>query len=115
MGGGVSGIQLARLVQRLGIADEMGPKTKLGSPAAPLFQLVVKGDADLGFNQISEILAAPEVELVGPLPAEIQSYTLFAAGIAATSTQQETAKTVIVFIASPSAQAVIKTKGFESY
>jgi len=67
--GGISGIQLARLVERLGIADEMRPKTKLGSPASPLFELVVRGDADFGFNQISEIVAARDVELVGQLPS----------------------------------------------
>jgi molybdate transport system substrate-binding protein len=114
-GGGVSGIQLARLVERLGMVDQMRPKTKLGSPAAPLFQLIVKGDADFGFNQISEILAAPDVELVGPLPAEIQSYTSFAAGIVTTSNQQGAAKAFIDFTVSPAAQAVIKSKGFEKY
>ena len=73
----------------------------------------LKGDIEIGFGGISEILAAPGVELVGPLPAAIQNYTLFAAGIAASSKQQEAGKALIQFLSSPAAAAVLKAKSFD--
>jgi molybdate transport system substrate-binding protein len=72
-----------------------------------------KGEADLGFDQLSLILDQPIVELVGPLPAPIQFCTVFAAGIGATSNQAEAGKALIAFIASPTAQARLKANGFE--
>jgi molybdate transport system substrate-binding protein len=77
-GGGASGIYVASLLERLGIAMEMKPRTKLFPPAEVLYASVASGDVEIGFNQISEILAQPTVELAGPLPSAIQNYTQFA-------------------------------------
>jgi molybdate transport system substrate-binding protein len=74
---------------------------------------VATGDAELGFNQTSEILAAQGVEVVGPLPADIQNYSVFAAAITATSKQADAAKTLTTFLSSPSSAKVLKAKGFE--
>src|SRR5919112_3113219 len=71
-GGGASGIYVASLLERLGIAVEMKPKTKLFPPSEVLYASVASGDVEIGFNQISEILAQPTIELAGPLPAPIQ-------------------------------------------
>jgi molybdate transport system substrate-binding protein len=111
--GGASGIYMASLLERLGIAGEMKPKTKLAAPGGPLDELVAKGDAEIGFSQISEIVAQPSAELVGPLPSAIQNYTLFAAGIVASSKQSGLGKALIEFLASPTTTAALKTKGFE--
>jgi molybdate transport system substrate-binding protein len=110
--GGAAGIYMARLMDRLGISDEMNQRIKL-HPGGLLYQIVANGQADLGFDQISLILEQPIVELVGPLPTPIQYYTTFAAGIGATSDQAEAGKALITFLASPSAQARMKTNGFE--
>jgi ABC-type molybdate transport system substrate-binding protein len=73
-GGGASGIYVASLLERLGIAMEMKPKTKLFPPTEVLYASVASGEVEIGFNQISEILAQPTVELAGPLPSHIDLY-----------------------------------------
>jgi molybdate transport system substrate-binding protein len=102
------------LLDRLGIAAEMRPKTTAFKQRSERFEAVARGDVEIGFNQISEILAAPGVELAGPLPAPIQSYTLFAAGVVAKSKEQDAGKALLRFISSPAAQAVMIEKGFEA-
>jgi molybdate transport system substrate-binding protein len=111
-GGGASGIYVASLLERLGIAGEMKAKTKL-STLGTLYSSVASGDVEIGFNQVSEILAQPTVELVGPLPAEIQNYTRFAPGIVVGSSQADAARALVAFLSSPAAQTVLKAKGFE--
>jgi molybdate transport system substrate-binding protein len=112
-GGGASGIYVASLLERLGIAVEMKPKTKLLPPTEVLYASVASGDVEIGFNQISEILAQPTVELAGPLPAPIQNYTQFAAGIVTGSSQADTGSALVTFLSSPTAQTVLKATGFE--
>ena len=112
-GGGASGIYMASLLERLGIAVEMKSKTKLFPPAEVLYASVASGDVEIGFNQISEILAQPTVELAGPLPSAIQNYTQFAPGIVTGSSQTDTARALVTFLSSPAAQTVLKAKGFE--
>jgi len=74
-------LHMIGVLQRLGIAEEMNAKTVAFKQRSERFAAVARGDVEIGFNQISEIIAAPGVELVGPVPSEIQNYTLFAAGI----------------------------------
>jgi molybdate transport system substrate-binding protein len=112
-GGGASGIYVASLLERLGIAAEMKPKTKLLPPTEVLYASVASGDVEIGFNQISEILAQPTVELAGPLPSEIQNYTQFAPGIVSGSSQIDAGRALVTFLSSPAAQTVLKAKGFE--
>ena len=112
-GGGASGIYVASLFERLGIAAEMKPKTKLFPPTEVLYASVASGEVEIGFNQISEILAQPTVELAGPLPSAIQNYTQFAPGIVSSSSQIDVARALVAFLSAPAAQAVLKAKGFE--
>jgi molybdate transport system substrate-binding protein len=112
-GGGASGIYVAGLLERLGIAGEMKPKTRLLPPTEVLYESVASGDVEIGFNQISEILAQPTVELAGPLPSEIQNYTQFAPGIVTGSSQANAGRALVTFLSSPAAQTVLKAKGFE--
>ncbi len=112
-GGGASGIYLASLLERLGIAEEMKPKTKLSPSAKVLYASVASGDIEIGFNQISEVLAQPTVEFAGPLPSAIQNYTQFAPGIVSGSSQIDAARALVTFLSSPAAQTVLRAKGFE--
>ena len=111
-GGGASGIYVASLLERLGIAAEMKPKTKL-STLGTLYASVASGEVEIGFNQVSEILAQPTVELAGPLPPAIQNYTQFAPGIVTGSSQADAARALVTFLYSPAAKTVLKAKGFE--
>jgi molybdate transport system substrate-binding protein len=112
-GGGASGIYVASLLERLGIAGEMKSKTRLFPPTEVLYGSVASGEVEIGFNQISEILAQPTVELAGPLPSAIQNYTQFAPGIVAGGSQIEVARGLVTLLSSPAAQTVLKAKGFE--
>jgi len=112
-GGGASGIYVAKLLERLGIAAEMKLKTKLLPPTEALYRSVASGDVEIGFNQISEILAQPTIELAGPLPLTIQNYTQFTPGIVTGSSKADAATALVTFLSSPPSQAVLKAKGFE--
>ncbi len=78
---GPSGAYIAGLLERLGIAEEMKPKTKLTS--RPVAELVAEGEAEIGLQQIVAILPVKGAELVGPLPAELQNVIVYAAGLSA--------------------------------
>ena len=109
--GGATATYIAGLLGRLDIAADIKPKITIFPPG--VYDAIVKGEVEIGFGGISEIMADPRVELVGPLPAALQNYTLFAAGIVASSKQQDAGKALIQFISSPDAAAVIKAKGYE--
>jgi len=111
-GGGASGIYVASLLEKIGIAAEMKPKTKL-STLGTLYASVASGEIEIGFNQVSEILAQPTIELVGPLPPAIQNYTQFAPGIVTGSSKADAAKALVTFLYSSAARSVLKAKGFE--
>jgi molybdate transport system substrate-binding protein len=112
-GGGASGIYMAKLLERLGVAAEMKPKTTLSPSANVLYASVASGDVEIGFNQISEVLAQPSVEFAGPLPPEIQNYTQFSPGMVTGTSQADAAKALVVFLTSPAAKTVLRAKGFE--
>jgi molybdate transport system substrate-binding protein len=101
-----------RLFDRLGIAAELKPKNIVGGGGNAL-QAVARGDAEIGFTQISEVIAEPGVDFVGPLPAEIRNYTVFTAAIPANSKEQGAAKALIEFLASPRSIAILKSKGLD--
>ncbi len=100
--------------ERLGIAAEMKTKTVAFKQRSDRFEAIARGDVEIGFNQISEIIAAPGVELVGPLPSAIQHYTLFSAAVLTSSNNKSAANALIHFISSSDAQAVMQAKGFET-
>jgi molybdate transport system substrate-binding protein len=108
--GGSSGIAVARLFQTLGIADAMAPKSVLvnGGLAA---EAVADGRAAIVVHQISEIISVPGVTLVGPLPAEIQSETIYAGAIAWNSAVPDAAAALLAALAGPAAHTVLTDKG----
>jgi molybdate transport system substrate-binding protein len=101
------------LLDKLGVAAEVKPKAKL-KQGGYVADLIVKGEAELGIHQISEIVPVKEVTLVGPLPAEIQNYTVYAAGLGAGAKDNEAAKALIKTLTGPAAAAVLKSKGMEA-
>ena len=113
--GGPAGMYMFGLFDKLGIGAEMKAKTKLVAPAAPLYNTIINGEAEIGFDQLTQIIAEPHVEFAGVLPASIQNYTRFSAGIATVSKQQDGAKALTAFLSSPAAETVMKAKGFEPF
>ena len=108
-----SGIYLStELFQKLGIADQVLPKSK-NAEGQRVGALVARGEAEIGFQQISELLPEPGIDYVGPLPAEAQRVTVFSAGIVVGSKAPEAARALVKFLASENAVSVIKKTGLE--
>jgi molybdate transport system substrate-binding protein len=110
--GGSSGIYVEKLLDRLGIADAVNAKAVLVQGGA-VASHVADGEAEIGIHQISEILPVQGAVLVGPLPAEIQNFTVYAAGVATTATDRAAAMGLVKFLAGPQALPVITAKGME--
>lgn len=110
--GGSSGIYLWQWFEKAGLAAQLKPKAVL-VPGGLVAQRLVTGEADLAIHQISEILAVPGVTLVGPLPAEIQNYTVYAGAPAAATREPAAAAALLDWLAGPQAAAVLKAKGME--
>ncbi|HEY6380927.1 MAG TPA: molybdate ABC transporter substrate-binding protein [Pseudolabrys sp.] len=110
--GGSSGIYLDKLLERLGIADQVRPKAKL-KKGGYVADLIVSGEAELGVHQISEIVPVKGAALVGPLPKEIQNTTTYAAGLSASPQNKEAAQALIKIFSGPEAAAVLKSKGMD--
>jgi molybdate transport system substrate-binding protein len=108
---GASGIYLKSLFERLGIAEQLKPKIKLLPASNPAANAVANGEAEIGMTQISEILPYVGAELVGPLPADIQLYTVFPAAVGAGAKEPAAAKALIKFLTAPAAFPVLKVKG----
>jgi molybdate transport system substrate-binding protein len=108
-----SGVYVStEMFAKLGIAEEMKDKARK-IPATPVAEIVARGDAEIGLQQISEMLPVPGVDIVGPLPADLQKITIFSAGIASVSKEPDAGKALIKFLASPAASAVIIKSGLE--
>lgn len=112
---GASRTYLNKMFQQFGIADEMKGKTVLTPSSVNSNELVRDGKAQYILTLVSEILpAAPGVALVGPLPADVQSYVNFAAGVSAKTAHAEAAQALVRFLKSPEAAPVFKAKGLET-
>jgi len=110
--GGLSGIVAARAIERLGITEQMKAKTTL-VPGAQSGEVVAKGEAELGIAQASEIVPVAGAELVGPLPGDLGTMTLFTGGIGAEGHSVPAVKALIEFLTGPEAAPSFKAKGFE--
>jgi molybdate transport system substrate-binding protein len=108
---GPSGDHLEALWEAWGIARAMGPRALLAPPGVPVAQFLASGEADLGLQQYSELLDQPGIEILGPLPDEIQPATVFSGAIGATSKEIDAASAFLSFISSPGAAAAIRRGG----
>jgi molybdate transport system substrate-binding protein len=110
---GQSGTAMAAIIERLGLSAQLKDKTVLETRSGMTAATVVEGKAELAFTLISEILPIAGAQVAGPLPAEIQTYVVFTAGISAAMKDAAAAKSFINFFKSPAAVPVLKTSGME--
>lgn len=109
---GATGPTIKKIFEQLDIAAAMNAKTVIiNKITAP--QAVAAGQADMGFTQISEILDAPEAQLAGPLPAELQVYSLFSAAPSATTGDRAAAQAFVNALTEPAGKAMLKSRGLE--
>ena len=115
VGGGLSGAHMAKVFKELGIAEAMAAKAKygVGGPAGLVELIILRGEADIGVQQIAELMGVSGIDIVGPLPAELQSVTPFTAAIPTSASHPEAGRALIDFLATPAAKSVIKAKGLE--
>lgn len=109
---GTSGLYFESLLKRLGIADEMKDKTRLG-PSGRVAEMVARGEVEMAVQQISELLPVSGAQFVGPFPPDLQLYTMFAAGINSATLEPQVARAFVNFLTAPAAAPIIRAKGLE--
>jgi len=110
---GPSGVALAGLFERWGIAAEIKDRIVQTPPGVPVGVLVARGEVDLGFQQLSELMHLSGIDVIGPLPPAIQVITTFSAGICTSSTQGDAARSLLDFLASPRSVDAKRRHGME--
>jgi molybdate transport system substrate-binding protein len=110
---GPSGAHLTRLFERWGIAQTIAPRIVQAPPGVPVGTLVARGDVELGFQQLSELMHLPGIDVIGSLPPEVQVVTVFPAAICTASARHEAAKALLSFLASPQADSAKHAYGME--
>jgi molybdate transport system substrate-binding protein len=110
---GPSGFYLADLFKKMGIADQIKDKVKQTPSGVQVGEVVARGEADLGFQQVSELLHLKGIQYLGPLPADIQHVTVFSAGLHTAATAPDAARTLVKFLTAPEAGPIIKRTGME--
>jgi molybdate transport system substrate-binding protein len=113
--GSITAAHIQGVFQRLGIAAEVTPKVKLaaGGPNGRVSVLVSSGEAEIGLQQVSELMSNPEVEVIGMLPAELQQITIYSAGVTTSAREAAAAKALITALTAPSAAPIYKAKGLD--
>jgi molybdate transport system substrate-binding protein len=116
--GSTSGTYTAKMIEQLGIAADLKPKTKLdnspGDRPENVFGMLARGEVEMQIGQITEIVMAPGVELVGPLPGETQNVSMLTAGVVTGCMVPDAAKAFISYVTSPAAAKVLTDGGFQS-
>lgn len=111
---GPSGVALAALFERWGIADEIRARIVLASPGVPVGRLVAEGEVELGFQQYSEMMHLPGIDILGAMPPGCEIVTTFSAGICATSSQADAVRALLAFLSSPAAADAKRRNGMEA-
>jgi molybdate transport system substrate-binding protein len=110
---GPSGVQLAKLFEHWGIAAEVVDRIVVAPPGTPVGGLVARGEVELGFQQLSELIHTQGIDVLGPLPAAIQIVTIFSGAVGARARQPDAAQALLAFMASPAAADVKRRHGME--
>lgn len=110
---GPSGVALAQLFERWGIAPQVQDRIVTPPPGVPVGSLVARGAVELGFQQLSELIHVEGITVVGPLPPEIQITTTFSAAVCATSAQPDAVRALLAFLCSDAAAAAKRRQGME--
>jgi len=111
--GGASGNHFAKVLERLGIVNEMKPKTVLAKPGDETGVLVANGTTEIGVHQFQVLMSVAGIEIVGPLPGDLQDTIVFAVAILDGAKNAEASKALVDFLGTPASAAVIKAKGME--
>jgi molybdate transport system substrate-binding protein len=116
VGGGQSGANLMKIFDKLGITEAMKSKLMFGpgGPAGLIGNFLVRKEVEVGIQQMPELMAVPGIDIVGALPPDIQSMTVFSAGLSTGAKNPGGGKALIAFLATPKAAAVMKSKGMEA-
>lgn len=110
---GASGMYLASMFEKLGISEQVKSKLATVKPGEPVGEVVARGEAEIGFHQLSELVPVKGIQILGPLPADIQHITVYSGGIHSGSKEADAAMALVKFLAGPSAAPVIKKHGLE--
>jgi molybdate transport system substrate-binding protein len=115
VGGGQSGANLMKIFEQLGIVEAMRPKLMFGpgGPAGLIGNFLVRKEIEIGVQQMPELMAVPGIDIVGPLPPDIQNVTVFSAGLSTGARNAEGGRALIAFLATPAAKQVMKNNGME--
>lgn len=111
---GPSGVQLAQLFERWGIAEQIKDRIVTAPPGVPVGSLVARGEVALGFQQLSELMGLEGIDVLGPLPAQIQIITTFSAGLTTASTQPDAVRALLAFLVSPATAPTKQRNGMEA-
>ena len=111
--GGSSGIYLARLFEKLGIADQIKAKAVLVQGGL-VANRIVDGKADIALQQSSELMGVPGVQYVGPIPLDVQHYTIYSGGVSVASRNRAAADALLLALSDPGNGPVLKKKGLDS-
>jgi len=110
---GPSGNYIIALFEKLGVADQVKPKLKQTATGVFVGSIIASGEVEIGFQQVSELSQYEGVDYVGPLPAQVQNYTMFSSGILRNAKEAEAARALVRYITSPQAGAVYRKRGME--
>jgi molybdate transport system substrate-binding protein len=111
--GGASGIHFAKVLQQMGIADQVNAKNRFPPPAGLCAQFLRTGEVELAIQQVPELLQVPGIEIVGPLPGNLNFVTVFVAGIDKSSGNTREAKALIDFLRTPLSAETFRAKGLD--
>jgi molybdate transport system substrate-binding protein len=110
---GPSSVYLPTLFQKMGIAEQIKSKIIQIGPGLPVGEAVARGEGEIGFTQISELMSVKGADYLGPLPADVQFITVFSAGLHAAAPAPDAARALIKFLTTPDAAPVLKRHGME--
>jgi molybdate transport system substrate-binding protein len=111
---GPSGAALQQLFERWGIADAIRPRLAQAPPGIPVGTLIARGDVDLGFQQLSELMHVEGIDVIGPMPPGLEMLTTFSGGVCTASTQSDVARALLDFIRSPAGDEARRRHGMHA-
>jgi molybdate transport system substrate-binding protein len=110
---GPSGVHIEALIRQWGLADQLKSKIVPPRPNVPIGEVVASGDAEIGFQQVSELLPVKGIDYLGPLPPDIQEITVFSAGVHKSAGAADAGRALLKFLTAPEAAPIIKKTGME--
>jgi molybdate transport system substrate-binding protein len=111
---GPSGVAVHALLEQWGLVAELGDRLKQAAPGVPVGQLIAQGDVSIGFQQRSELMHLPGIEIIGSMPAEASIDTVFSGGVCTSCTNPDAARALLMFLASDAAQSALQNNGMSA-